>query len=51
MMHGLSTEELRVLAVFAIAEIIIIKILMMIFEHVRKMKRLEKVKAEGRWNK
>ena len=51
MMHGLSTEELRVLAVFAIAEIIIIKILMLIFEHVRKMKRLEKVKAEGRWNK
>ena len=51
MMHGLNADELRILAIFAIAEIIIIKLLMLILEHVRKMKRLEKVKAEGRWNK
>ena len=51
MMKGLNTEELRILAVFAIIEIAIIKVLMLVLEHVRKMKRLEKVKAEGRWNK
>lgn len=51
MMKGLNTEEIRILAIFAIIEIAIIKVLMLVLEHVRKMKRLEKVKAEGRWNK
>gem|GEM_PF-6034026 len=51
MMKGLNTEELRILAVFAIIEIAIIKVLMLVLEHVRKMKRLENVKAQGRWNK
>ena len=51
MMKGLNTEEIRILAIFALIEIAIIKVLMLVLEHVRKMKRLEKVKAEGRWNK
>ena len=51
MMKGLNTEEIRILAIFALIEIAIIKVLMLVLEHVRKMKRLEKVKEQGRWNK
>ncbi|MCR5275931.1 MAG: cation-translocating P-type ATPase, partial [Clostridiales bacterium] len=43
MMKGLNTEEIRILAIFALIEIAIIKVLMLVLEHVRKMKRLEKV--------
>lgn len=51
MMGGLSAYEVKILACFAIAEMVIIKTLMLLLENIKKRKRLEKVKEAGRWNK
>ena len=45
----LSAYELKILVVFGAAEIVIIKVLIFALEHIRKRKRVEELKAIGRW--
>lgn len=45
----LSAYELKILVVFGLAEFVIIKVLIFALEHIRKRKRVEELKAIGRW--
>ncbi|MBO4649594.1 MAG: HAD-IC family P-type ATPase [Clostridiales bacterium] len=45
----LTAYELKILMLFAVAEMVIIKVLIFALEHIRKRKRVEELKAIGRW--
>lgn len=45
----LSAYELKILMIFAVAEMVIIKVLIFGLEHIRRRKRVEELKSIGRW--
>ena len=51
MISEINTQELKLFVYFAIAELVIIKLLILLFEQRRRTKRLERLKELGRWTK
>ena len=49
MISDINAYEVKVLACFAIAELIVIKLLIFGLEHIRKRKRVDELKEIGRW--
>lgn len=49
MISDINAYEVKVLACFAIAELIVIKLLIFGLEHIRKRKRVDELREIGRW--